>query len=413
MTALNYADRLYIGGAQASAAYVGATKVWPWFKPTDLGTDLVGWFDGADAASVVMAGSKVSQWTNKGVGAMTFAQATDAYRPTYASNAVSFASGQVMAVANAPASYDLVMVSKPRGSSDWRTLLRNTSHPTVNAHHVIIESGNQCLGIYNGGMFQAGLTRVSPINMTANNVPAPYIASASTEYSAVYAPFKAFDGDSATFAHSLNPTTTEPWTIRMNLGAFHTVSRYSYTARADGAQQWKDWILYGTKDNWATWDAIDTVNSEPIFAGLERRTYGIDNPGSYHQYQWNISAGQNYTPPYAAAVLLELFTGLTWGNTQGLMYGRFADGAAPSMSRDGGALVSTGTVLASGGAVFQVFGGYQGPPPSQPWGDISEIIFVTHNTSDANRQKLEGYLAWKWSLTALLPVTHPYKTVRP
>ena len=46
-------------------------------------------------------------------------------------------------------------------------------------------------------------------------------------------------------------------------------------------------------------------------------------------------------------------------------------------------------------------------------GLIGEIVFLTSELSDANRQKLEGYLAHKWGLTANLPSDHPYKLVGP
>jgi hypothetical protein len=46
-------------------------------------------------------------------------------------------------------------------------------------------------------------------------------------------------------------------------------------------------------------------------------------------------------------------------------------------------------------------------------GPISEVIATPSLLSTTNRQKLEGYLAWKWGLTANLPVDHPYKTTPP
>jgi hypothetical protein len=46
-------------------------------------------------------------------------------------------------------------------------------------------------------------------------------------------------------------------------------------------------------------------------------------------------------------------------------------------------------------------------------GYIAENIVVTGALSDANRQRLQGYLAHKWGLTANLPAGHPYKTVGP
>jgi hypothetical protein len=46
-------------------------------------------------------------------------------------------------------------------------------------------------------------------------------------------------------------------------------------------------------------------------------------------------------------------------------------------------------------------------------GAIGEIVFIQSTVSLSNRQKLEGYLAWKWGLQANLPVGHPYKNAPP
>lgn len=42
-------------------------------------------------------------------------------------------------------------------------------------------------------------------------------------------------------------------------------------------------------------------------------------------------------------------------------------------------------------------------------GDIAEIIIASSALLTEDRQKLEGYLAWKWGLVANLPSDHPYK----
>lgn len=46
-------------------------------------------------------------------------------------------------------------------------------------------------------------------------------------------------------------------------------------------------------------------------------------------------------------------------------------------------------------------------------GQICEIGFTTGTMSLSDRQKLEGYLAHKWGLTASLPSDHPYKAAAP
>lgn len=46
-------------------------------------------------------------------------------------------------------------------------------------------------------------------------------------------------------------------------------------------------------------------------------------------------------------------------------------------------------------------------------GDIGEIVVSPPGLTVANRQKLEGYLAHKWGLTASLPADHPYRNTAP
>jgi hypothetical protein len=47
-------------------------------------------------------------------------------------------------------------------------------------------------------------------------------------------------------------------------------------------------------------------------------------------------------------------------------------------------------------------------------GNICEIIGLSNNTlGTVDRQKIEGYLAWKWGLQGSLPADHPYKAAKP
>lgn len=52
--------------------------------------------------------------------------------------------------------------------------------------------------------------------------------------------------------------------------------------------------------------------------------------------------------------------------------------------------------------------------PAQAWiGEIAEFIQLSSAISTSDRQKIEGYLAWKWGLEGSLPASHPYKTRPP
>jgi len=45
--------------------------------------------------------------------------------------------------------------------------------------------------------------------------------------------------------------------------------------------------------------------------------------------------------------------------------------------------------------------------------EVAEILFYSDTLTTANCESLEGYLAWKWGLTANLPSDHPYKNYPP
>jgi hypothetical protein len=91
--------------------------------------------------------------------------------------------------------------------------------------------------------------------------------------------------------------------------------------------------------------------------------------------------------------------------------------------RNGAATASTtalpmpASILRFSGAstVTQSWGiGFNQTTADRSWdGPIGEVIAVGATLSTANRQKLEGYLAHKWGLTANLPADHPYKSTPP
>ena len=59
-------------------------------------------------------------------------------------------------------------------------------------------------------------------------------------------------------------------------------------------------------------------------------------------------------------------------------------------------------------------GGANGAYSGQPWyGDIGEILVYNSYLADSDRQKVEGYLAWKWGIQSQLPSNHPYKNASP
>lgn len=92
-----------------------------------------------------------------------------------------------------------------------------------------------------------------------------------------------------------------------------------------------------------------------------------------------------------------------------------ADGVTTSVYANGTPLQSTPQAKSWGGSVtsfgfgegFALSGG--GPPDTY----VSEFLIYNVALTDTPRQKIEGYLAWKWGLQSSLPAGHPYKTAAP
>ena len=58
--------------------------------------------------------------------------------------------------------------------------------------------------------------------------------------------------------------------------------------------------------------------------------------------------------------------------------------------------------------------GNQANPTAEYWiGSIGEVLIFNVALGDPDRQKIEGYLAWKWGLQTPLAAGHPYKSAAP
>jgi hypothetical protein len=94
------------------------------------------------------------------------------------------------------------------------------------------------------------------------------------------------------------------------------------------------------------------------------------------------------------------------------LYSSVIDGASNSPFLNG----TSGTGAAtSGNFGFSTFGlsASFGLNIQRNKGFIFEVVVYSTALVASDRQKIEGYLAWKWGLTGSLPSTHPYKTSRP
>jgi hypothetical protein len=147
---------------------------------------------------------------------------------------------------------------------------------------------------------------------------------------------------------------------------------------------------------------VGTPNALGDWRTLLRSAQGHEMIMEYTSNRFGVYTTNGFNPAGA----------LTWPSVAGLGFARVAASTVTWMSRDGGPMTSTSTALPAQSPAPIMFGGYASAPPSQPWGSIKEVVFLTYNLENS-RQMMEGYLAHRHSLAWALPSDHPYKTRSP
>lgn len=154
--------------------------------------------------------------------------------------------------------------------------------------------------------------------------------------------------------------------------------------------------------------------------------YIVGNPDDTAGYRAALSdsGGNNFFMILDGSHNLEIYnsgdktSGLTWtgsGLRQAMV--RLTNSTTASMNLNGATSLSTVTPGTLGNLTTAP---YIGGTFAQEFGGFHEIVFTTTGLSDANRQKVEGRLAWKWdgilggsTLVTALPALHPYKSSPP
>ena len=92
-----------VGAGLSLSGGVGRVLAERYWTPELLGSDLVLWLDAADASTITLNGSTVSQWNDKSGNGRNATQATSANQPVYTTNAINGLS--VLTFANTPKSF--------------------------------------------------------------------------------------------------------------------------------------------------------------------------------------------------------------------------------------------------------------------------------------------------------------------
>ena len=143
------------------------------------------------------------------------------------------------------------------------------------------------------------LIDLAPHNMTANNAPAPFVASASSEYSGDFAAWKAFQGGLGTNAYWIGTGNGVDW---LKLYIYSPKTLYSYTLYAnttpEATRMPKNFTMEGSIDN-SNWVVLDTRTNETAWGSGEGRNYVCQTPSliAFTYYKLDVTAnnGDTYT----------------------------------------------------------------------------------------------------------------------
>ena len=135
------------------------------------------------------------------------------------------------------------------------------------------------------------------------------------------------------------------------------------------------------------------TTSDALFDGI-----GASNRAAHYE------SGGNFRMYAGSALVADT------SDTNPHIFGTVWNGASSSHRLDGGtpSTGNPGTHSLTGITLFAAYDGSFGLD-----GYIGEVIILNESVSTAVRQKIEGYLAWKWGLEANLPGGHPYEDYAP
>lgn len=143
-----------------------------------------------------------------------------------------------------------------------------------------------------GRIYRAEVAADRVPTMASNTTPGG-VASASSEYSAAYAAWKAFD-KSAASAWLSALSDPAPWTLGYQFVTAQVVTLYALTVHDDAIRNPKSWTLEGSNDG-TSWTVLDTQANVADWATGERRDYAVANETPYTSYRLNVSASSGGT----------------------------------------------------------------------------------------------------------------------
>lgn len=216
---------------------------------------------------------------------------------------------------------------------------------------------------------------------------------------------------------TLNGTTVSQWNDKSgnlrNASQSTAASQPTYTQSGIGSKP--SLTFDGGDFLTGTWAAANEPQATLAMVGNHASDQNIQVSVSIGQTSTNngFGIGWNGSGVYFASFL--------WGKSEARRNGFTSDpviqiGALSNTNivqsfngtEDSVAVTSPGSVTTS----YQV-GAISGTFPVSANTRIAEVVILKSVITIFDRQKLEGYFAWKWGLVGNLPSTHPYKNSPP
>jgi len=142
-----------------------------------------------------------------------------------------------------------------------------------------------------------------------------------------------------------------------------------------------------------------TQNTSTIYYPVGFGTGGISVGGTYYSQKFAINGTDSLFSVAGGNSVLNAPT-IVFGGSNNLGRQIAVNGNAPATD-------------ATAQSISQITIGRRSDAFWPFFGTIAEVVLTNNLLSTDDRQKLEGYLAWKWGLEANLPADHPYKTTPP
>lgn len=145
---------------------------------------------------------------------------------------------------------------------------------------------------------------VTPI-MTSNTTPAPYVASASSEYSTSFSAYKAFNGTNIDNYDCWSSSSVTNSYIILDFG--NKTKATSFIIRGRNSSENiksspKDFLLFGSNEG-ASYNQIVSMENQISWTPNEERMFNLRGTYNYKYYKLQIDSSENSTSPPAIAEL--------------------------------------------------------------------------------------------------------------